>query len=212
MLPFFLAHFFNIGLHLLSMTEQLSTILEWTVLSLNLLFILLLIRENIWCWLFGIVASILSVVLFYEAKLYSETLLYSVYIVLGIYAWINWRSNSMKAPMPIQQVARSYHLISIAIGIATWYALGYFFQNYTDSKLPWADAASTAFAFVATYLEAKKILHHWIYWIGVNIFSIWLYHVRDLPILAFMMAGFGVFSVVGYIVWRKRFQLQTTAS
>jgi nicotinamide mononucleotide transporter len=189
-------------------TEQLSTILEWLVFGLNLLFILLLIRENIWCWLFGIVASIISVVLFYETKLYSETLLYSVYVVLGVYAWVNWRSNSVKAPMPIQQKEKLYHLMAIAIGLVMWFGLGYFFKTYTDSKLPWADAASTSFAFVATYLEAKKILHHWIYWIAVNIFSVWLYSVRDLPILGYMMAGFGIFSVIGYFVWRRKYLLQ----
>jgi nicotinamide mononucleotide transporter len=186
------------------MTDSINTMLEWSVLGLNLVFIILLIRENIWCWLFGIIASIISVYLFLDAKLYSETLLYSVYIILGIYAWIHWQANSVKATMPIQYKKGDYHLVVIAIGVAVWFGLGYFFKTQTDSKLPWADAFSTSFAFVATYLEAKKILHHWLYWIVINIFSIWLYRARELNIMALMMLGFAVFSIVGFIIWTKK--------
>ncbi len=193
------------------MTDEIKTGLEWLALGLNFVFIVLLIRENIWCWLFGIIASAISVGLFFHSKLYSETLLYSVYVVLGIYAWITWNKNSLKAIMPIQLKRTNYHLVSIVIGLVMWFALGYFFEKYTDSKLPWADAFTTSFAFAATYLEAKKVLHHWIYWIVVNLFSIWLYQARDLPVLAIMMAGFGIFSVAGYIVWKKRFNKQSLA-
>ncbi|MFT5725026.1 MAG: nicotinamide mononucleotide transporter [Bacteroidia bacterium] len=191
------------------MTAELVSVLEWIVFTLNVVFLVLLIRENIWCWVFGIVASALSVSLFYQAQLYSETLLYSVYVVLGLYAWITWHRNSLKQQMPILKKGSQFHLIAIVIGIAVWSLLGFFFMLYTDSKLPWADAFTTAFAFVATYLEAKKILHHWVYWIVVNLFSIWLYQSRDLPILAMMMLMFGIFSVAGLLIWKKQYQDQS---
>ena len=152
----FLFFSFTVCLLLPTMSETVSSVLEWVVLSLNVVFLLLLIRENIWCWIFGIVASLISVVLFFEAKLYSETLLYSVYVILGIYAWIHWHTNSKKAPMPIQTKSILYHGQALAIGVLVWFGLGFFFKTYTDSNLPWADACSTSFAFVATYLEAKK--------------------------------------------------------
>lgn len=192
------------------MTDALKTGLEWLALGLNFVFIILLIRENIWCWLFGIIASAITVGLVFYSKLYSETLLYSVYVVLGIYAWITWNKNSLKSPMPIQIKRSIYYGISIFIGLVLWLGLGYFFGKYTDSELPWADAFTTAFAFVATYLEAKKVLHHWIYWIIVNLCSIWLYQSRDLPILAMMMVGFAIFSIAGFIIWKKRYSQQTT--
>lgn len=190
------------------MTPEFKTLLEWTALLLNAVFIILLIRENIWCWLFGIVASIISVALFFDAKLYSETLLYSVYVVLGVYAWINWKKHNVHAALPIVSESGIYHRNMIGIGVVVWFGLGYFFKNYTDSNLPWADACTTSFAFVATYLEAKKVLHHWIYWIFVNLFSIWLYYTKELPVLAMMMFGFAVFSVIGYISWSKRLARQ----
>ncbi len=190
------------------MTDYLKEILEWTVLGLNVVFLFLIIKEIIWCWPFGILASAISVFLFIDASLFSETLLYSVYVILGVYAWINWHKNSKKTPMPILVKQRKYHLVTIIIGGALWLMLGYFFDTFTSSKLPWADAATTSFAFVATYLEAKKILHHWVYWILVNAFSVWLYHTRELKIMAVMMIGFTIFSIVGYIIWKQRFRNQ----
>jgi len=178
---------------------------QWVVVALNIVFVLLLIRENIYCWMFGIVASLLSVFLMFDAGLYSETLLYSVYVILGIYAWWAWsRKSTDQSTMPITTTLWKEHLVYISIAVVIWYALGYFFKTYTDSKLPWADAFTTSFAFVATYLEARKNLHHWIYWIILNVFSIWLYEVRGLHIMAFMMFGFAIFSIIGYIIWTRK--------
>ncbi|MBO6518073.1 MAG: nicotinamide mononucleotide transporter [Bacteroidia bacterium] len=184
-----------------------SDAMQWVVIGLNVLFVLFLIKENILGWLFGILASIFSLFLMYDAGLYSETLLYTVYVILGVYAWYSWgQHNSASGKRPIQVQKTPFHISAIAVGGVIWFALGFFFMRYTDSNLPWADAFSTSFAFVATYLEAKKVLHHWLYWIILNLFSIWLYEARDLTIMAWMMAGFTLFSIWGYIDWSRKFK------
>ncbi len=187
---------------------------EWIVLGLNLIFLILLIKEDIRCWLFGIIASTLSVLVFLSpnVKLYSEALLYSVYVVLGVYAWIHWHKSSETGKMPIQTWSFQAHVKYIGIGIASWVMLALFFGRFTDSEMPWADAFSTAFAFVATYLEARKILRSWVYWIILNGFSIWLYQARDLKVMSFMMVGFALFSVLGLYQWHKSYRNQVTTS
>ena len=50
------------------------TAIEILSVVFNLIYLVLLIKENIWCWPNGIIASILSVYLFVEAKLYSEAI------------------------------------------------------------------------------------------------------------------------------------------
>lgn len=99
----------------------------------------------------------------------------------------------------------------LGIGGVVWFMLGYFFKTYTNSSLPWADAFSTSFAFVATYLEARKILESWYYWLVLNLFSIWLYLVRDLPVMSGMMIGFFIFSIVGLLAWKKSYETQNRA-
>ncbi|MCB9261104.1 MAG: nicotinamide mononucleotide transporter [Flavobacteriales bacterium] len=186
-----------------------SSSAEWTALVLNLLFVVLLIFERIEAWFFGVMASLLSVFIFIEAKLNSEALLYSVYVILGIYAWLTWKTNSKKQPMPIKKITPKLLLTTFGIGLSVWLFLGWFTSHYTNSELPWADAFSTSFAFVATYLEARKILESWLWWVVLNIFSVWLYTQRDLTIMAWMMAGFAVFSIVGFIAWQRKLTTQT---
>ena len=63
---------------------------EMLATAANLAFIVLLIREKIACWAFGIAGSLLSVWLFVHVHLYSEALLYSFYAVMGVWGWLRW--------------------------------------------------------------------------------------------------------------------------
>ena len=56
-----------------------------------LAFIVLLVREKVACWAFGISGSLLSVYLFADARLYSEAILYFFYAVMGLWGWARWR-------------------------------------------------------------------------------------------------------------------------
>ncbi|MGB1306957.1 MAG: nicotinamide mononucleotide transporter, partial [Flavobacteriales bacterium] len=59
----------------------------------GLAFLVLLIRQNILCWWFGIVGSLLSIFLFYHTKLYSEAILYTYYVLMGFYGYYSWNNN-----------------------------------------------------------------------------------------------------------------------
>ena len=192
---------------------MVSESMQWVIVFLNLAFVILIIKEKILAWIFGIVASVLSVIVFLSptAFLPSEALLYSVYVVLGFYGWYKWSSNKGNEELLIITVPTNSHAKYIAVGSGIWVFLGYFSNKYTASTMPWADGFSTAFAFVATYLEARKILHSWIYWIILNLFSVWLYQARALNIMALMMAGFAIFSVIGWIAWQKKYQQQSSS-
>ena len=199
----------NIAYRSKDMSETLLSVLEWIAVAFNLLFIVLLVKKNILCWIFGILGSLLSVFLFLspEVKLYSEAILYGVYALLGIYGWYMWRGRK-ESDFTIITWDIPFHVLSILIGLFIWIALGYVMTNYTSAQTPWADAFSTSFGFVATYLEAKKVLQGWYYWIVLNLFSIFLYASKNLDILALMMVVYSVLSVIGLIRWRKDYKAQ----
>jgi len=188
----------------------LNTYLEDITAVFNLLFVILLIRESIWCWFFGIVGSLLAVVLFLtpDVKLYSEALLYFVYVVLGVYGWFTWSRRGLTERMPIVRWSAMSHVIAIATSCGIWYLMGQWMKNNTDASMPWADAFSTSFSLVATWLETQKVLSGWIYWIGLNSFSIWLYTQRGLKSMALLMLIFAILSIVGYVRWRKEYKIQ----
>lgn len=172
--------------------------------GLNLIFVLGVIRERIWCWPFGILGSLAGVYLFIDVKLYSEAILYSFYVLFGIYGWWNW--TRPKKPLSVNERSLPFHIAFLLLGLAGALGLGSFFDQYSDAEKPYEDAFSTIFSFIATFFEAKKILSSWIYWIGLNTFSVYLYYSRGLEIYGALMILYFVLSVIGYLEWRKKYQ------
>ena len=177
---------------------------EWTATLLSLIFLILVMRENKWCWLFGIISSILSVYLFYELKLYSESILYFFYILFGIYGWWTWNKSS-KTELKVSKWRPLQHIKTIVVGIGIALGVGYLFKAYTDADKSFIDAYTSVFGLIATYLEAHKILGAWIYWIVVNGVTVWLYYTKGLNVYMWLMVVYFVLSFVGFQQWRKSY-------
>jgi nicotinamide mononucleotide transporter len=173
--------------------------------AFNLAFIALLIRRHIACWAFGIAGSGVGVYNFILVGLFSEALLFSFYILMGIYGWWVWNRSDSKKAKRIIQVPVSSHLIGILLGILGTALLGWFFKKYTSAALPWPDAFSTSFSIVATWMEAHRVLAGWFYWIILNAFSIWLYSSRGLNLYSALAGIYAIMSVYGYLRWRADF-------
>ncbi len=181
------------------MTLLLAVEIFATVFSLGYLF--LLIKQNTWCWPFAIISAFLSIFLFVEYKLYSEAILYGYYVIVAIYGWWNWSRPNQKIQIRTWKI--QYHLIALFIGAGLSMGLGYTFQHFTDADKPLLDATTTIFSFIASILEAKKILSSWIYWIAINFITVGMYFFKSLDIYAIVMIIYFFMSIVGYREWRK---------
>tara|TARA_B100000963_G_scaffold47423_1_gene35715 strand:- start:8025 stop:8591 length:567 start_codon:yes stop_codon:yes gene_type:complete len=171
----------------------------------GLLFLVLLIRQNILCWWFGIAGSLLSIFLFYHNRLYSEAILYTYYVFMGFYGYNYWSNNKSKnnLSLKVSEKGLAFHLMAIVGSALTAISLGWYFENYSDANSPYLDALTTIFSFFATYLEAKKILSAWIYWIIINGLTIGLYLTKGLDIYSILSFIYCVMSFIGYIKWKK---------
>ncbi len=164
-------------------------------------YLLLLIQQNIWCWSLAIISGLLSTYLFYESKLYSETLLYGYYVLIAIYGWWSW--SRPKKQLNVSTCASKYHLLTILFGGLLSIGLGYFFLVNTDADKPFFDATTTLFSVIASILEARKILSGWIYWIIINGITAVLYFSKSLDIYAILMVVYFFMSILGYLEWKK---------
>lgn len=183
-------------------------VIEILATSANLVFVILLIREKILCWPFGIAGSLLSIYLFIDARLYSEAFLYLFYVVFGIWGWTRWHRREEDDNNPVDRWRWFIHLAAIIGCSALALSLGYSVAHFTDAERPFFDAFTTLFSFLATYLEVAKVLEAWVYWIVINVASIWLYQDRSLDIYALLIGLYAVLSVWGYYSWRKAWQAQ----
>jgi len=161
--------------------------------------------ERIECWFFGILASLLSIYLFYHTKLYSEAILYFYYVGMGFYGYFLWRqkteTNTLVVTINEHKPIRHFYYILTSSLFAV--VLAAFFDSYTDAERPYVDAFTTVFSFLATYLQAKKVLSSWKYWILINSVTVWLYFSKGLEIYAMLMLVYLTMSVLGLIKWKK---------
>ncbi len=192
---------------------MLSTlqIIEIVATLCSLTYIVLLINERIACWAFGILGSALSIYLFIASKLYSEAFLYSFYVVMGIWGWIRWSQRSTANANPIISQPLPVHAMYVVVASFGGLLLGYLADTYTDAARPYIDAFTTTFSFAATYMEVKKVLQTWHYWLVLNAISIWLYQDRELDIYAGLTVVYTFMSVYGFVQWRKAFRQQPKA-
>ncbi|HAW19766.1 MAG TPA: hypothetical protein DCX14_06250 [Flavobacteriales bacterium] len=188
------------------MAFDLYTGIELVSVLFSVFFLVLLMRQSIWCWPFGIVGSALGVVLFVSPEaavnLYSEAILYSYYVWIGIYGWIRWSSKSNEK-IAIVFWSSKAHIIAIGLGLILAPALGYFMNTYTESNSPYIDAFTTVFSFIASYMQARKVMSSWHFWIVINAVSIGLYYSRDIYLYTGLMVVYFALSIVGLIQWKK---------
>jgi nicotinamide mononucleotide transporter len=186
----------------------LETIIEITAVIFGLAYIYFLIKEKIICWLFGIISSMLSIFLFYKTNLYSEAILYIYYVVIGVYGFWLWnKKTDSKSQLQITELPVSNYVVLIIIGEVLAMVTGYVFSHYTDASSPYLDAHTTIFSFIASYLEAKKHLASWKFWIIINAVTIVLYLTKGLHYYTLLTGVYLVFSFVGYRTWRSKMRL-----
>ncbi|PLW69719.1 nicotinamide riboside transporter PnuC [Pseudohalioglobus lutimaris] len=189
-----------------------NTLVEILATLAGLAYIVFLIREQVIAWPFGIAGSLLSIYLFIDGKLYSEAFLYAFYVAAGIWGWIRWSRRVAMHNNPVIRYQLSAHAAIILVASLSALALATFFSTFTDAQRPYIDAFTTAFSFAATYMEVKKVLETWVYWIVLNVASIWLYMDRSLDIYAALICVYAVLSVWGLVQWFLVYRQQSSLS
>ena len=183
--------------------ENKALLLEILAVIFGVAYIVLAAKNKISCWLFGIIAALLSIWLFIEhAQLYAEAFLYCFYVMAGFYGWYSWQ-NQVKESTIYQHPLKNHSLLIIIGGIVS---VGFYYlvtNIFTDAARPLIDSFTTIFSFIATYLTIKKWLNNWIYWIVIDVVTTYLYVSRELYLYAGLMAIYSVIALYGYLQWKK---------
>ena len=193
-----------------SITEAIvqTTFVEWLIFTFALVYVILAAIENVWCWLFGILASLFSVYLCFIGHLFLESGLQIFYVIIGIYGWYEWLHGSKnKTELVIISYSFSKIVYLIFIGIIIWIPFGYTAHKYSTQALPYLDACITAFSIVATWMTAKKIIQNWIFWIVIDGMAVFLYASRSFYMIALLYGIYTILSIIGYIQWKKRIHI-----
>jgi nicotinamide mononucleotide transporter len=183
----------------------------WTescAVALALSYVVLAIYQNRWCWIASIISAFLYIYIFWQVQLYLEAVLQTFYIGMAVYGWFAWRGTHTIPERSIQTWPCRYHLLAFSVLVSLTLLLGTLMMRWTDAAAPFVDAATTVSALLATWLVTQKILENWLYWIVIDMASVWLYLSRDLSLTAALFTGYIVLAAFGYRTWRAQWQQQ----
>ncbi len=201
-----------------SLIERLSP-LEAISTVLAVLYLLLAIRENIWCWTAGLIGSLLSLVVFWDKRLYMESGLQIFYAAMSVYGWYEWQFGGTRVTedggeqeeLPIQVWPVRTHAVWL-VGIAAVTALfGYYLLHHSNEARPFVDSFTTVGALLATYMVARKVLENWLYWFVIDGVSVYLYSSRGLYLYAALFVVYLFMIVVGYRAWARQWRAEQAA-
>ena len=180
-------------------------LVEIAAVLLAVLYLVLVIRENVWCWPAALVGTLLSLVVFVDAKLYMEAALQLFYAAMAVYGWRQWLHGGPRGePVAIGVWPWQRHVLALAAIAVLTYGFGAVLSARTDAALPYVDSFTTVAALVTTYMVAKKVLENWIYWFVIDSVSIYLYVSRELFWFAALFAFYLVLIVIGYRAWARQ--------
>lgn len=190
----------------------LTSIWEWIAVLTGVAYVILAALRSIWCWGFAIVSSSIYVYLCIAGQLYIESVLQVFYVVMGIVGWMAWTEDNdeFSKEKELSFWSIKSHILNIGVSGITALGLGFCFDYFTNQANPYADAFTTVFSLVATFMVIQKVVENWIYWIVIDIVSIFLYHQRGYSLSAVLYFVFTILAIVGLIAWYKKFKLQST--
>ena len=189
---------------------QATSALEWVSVGFGLLYVILAARENSWCWPAAFIGTGTAIFLFWDASLLMESALNVFYLVMAVYGWWYWRSGhtEQNASLPVRSWGMKQHFIVVLIIAALTVLSGFVLQKNTQAALPFLDSFTTWSAVICTFMIAWKVLENWLYWIVIDLASIYLYLDRGLALYAVLFLLYTVIAIFGYVRWRKSWQEQ----
>lgn len=177
----------------------------------------LIAKRNILTWSIGIISVLLYMILFYQIRLYSDTIEQIYYLGASIYGWWLW-NKSPKDNGQITDVKYSNSknlilwvvftgLISIVFGFLMSRIHVFLPVIFPETaSFPYLDALTTIMSFSAMWLMAQKKAESWIYWVIVDVIGIWLYFVKDVKFISLLYVVLLIMACNGLRMWNKSVQ------
>lgn len=182
--------------------EEEEMDLETLTVVTGVIYLLLSIRQNPYCWPVGIVSVVSWGYLAFSGRLYMDAFLQLVYVVLGFYGWWQWVRGGAHKPL----LVRSATPWEWGIGSGVFVGLTAIFYTISlalEADFAFWDSLTTALCLVAQYMTAKKVKESFLLWAVANGIYTLLYMAKDWHALAWLMGVYTCLSFVGYRAWDR---------
>jgi len=179
------------------------SILELIAIIFSFTSVWLSAKQNVFCWVTGMIGTICFFIIFLEQKLYSQTILQVLLFSQSIYGWYFWSKTKEGNGRVISIKPMMVFLIELSGILILAYVIGFFLKNYTDTQQPFLDATTACIGLLANWYLVKKIIQAWWLWIVIDILIAIIFYNQGLEISAILYLSFLLFSFNGLIRWSK---------
>jgi len=182
----------------------LELALEIAGTVLGVVYVILAIRENPWCWPIGIGNALLFLVVTAASRLYGQASLQGVYVVVSVYGWYEWlHGGAGRTALAVSRTPRGWAVSLAAAWVAATVGGGLVLKYRVADPLPFVDAGTTALSLVAQWMATRKWLENWLVWMAVNVASMPMFFSQRRFAMAAFYAVLLVMAVFGYREWRR---------
>ena len=183
------------------------SMLEAVGVILAVMYLLLAIQQNIWCWLCAAVSSAIFAFLFFNVRLYMEAVLNIFYFAMAIYGWHTWSSGRSEGQgLAVVVWPHRVHFMAVAIVVAVSLGSGYMLDTRTDAAFPYIDSMTSWGAVWATYLIARKVLENWWYWLVIDATMIFVFWAKGLELTAVLYFLYLLMIPIGLLSWTRSYR------
>ncbi len=181
------------------------SVLDIIALITGVIGVFLTIKQSIWCWLFALISVTISIVVFYNQRLYGDMSLNVFYFISGIYGWVFWEKKKNETFL-ITNMSLNWIIFLFFITIIQSFMYFYLLKHFKSDQIIF-DAILTAFSLTGTFMMIKKWIENWLLWILIDAAYVILYLKKDMPLYALLYGFFSIMAIYGYYLWKK--QLRT---
>ena len=181
--------------------------IEITGALVGLVYLYFEYKASIYLWVASIVMPLIYIYVFYKAGLYADMGINIYYLLAGFYGFMLWllkKESSVErsiTTLPKQLIAPLAAIACIIFAVMAWILV-----QFTDSTVPYSDAAITALSVIGMWMLAKKYLEQWLVWILVDIACCFLFIYKELYPTTALYALYTVIAIFGYRKWKSMLQ------
>ncbi|WP_396199429.1 nicotinamide riboside transporter PnuC [Flavobacterium sp.] len=162
-------------------------------------------KENVLVYPTGIICTILSVYIMFNAKYYADMSINIYYSIMSVYGWFQWKKITNGEVLSISRTNMKEKIIGIILFLITAIICIYIYKffNYKLQINNYLDIFTTSLFFTAMWYMAKKKIENWTLWIVGNTFAVYIFFDRQLYIIAIQYIIFTILAISAYIEWKK---------
>jgi nicotinamide mononucleotide transporter len=185
--------------------SPIQILLEFIAFVFGIASVWLAKKENILVYPTGIISTVITVYLLYQAKYFGDMTMNFYYSIMSIYGWFMWKKNKNQEELKVTRTNTKEKIIGFIMFLITM-LVTYFVYLFFDYKLEipnYIDIFTSGIFFTAMWFMALKKIENWTLWILGDCIAVPLFAYRGLGMLSLQYLIFTILAILAYLEWKK---------